>query len=380
MIKLEYSIQEQTFISKIGAANGNLTIKSSPRDYTISIVSNSRFDWLETLIAKEKHPLVIIDSTVSRNILDHLNLSQYPCYVVDATESNKEIRTVLDICQWLIDYKANRGSMLYVIGGGIVQDLGAFAGAMLKRGIPWTFVPTTLLSQADSCLGGKTAVNFNSTKNVLGLFSAPRQVFIDTEFINTLADEDLLSGLGEIFRLLVTSGAKGLQFMESYLDAFIAKDPAAVSRLVSASLSVKQSIVEFDEFELDIRRSMNYGHSIGHAVEALSNYAIPHGQAVVIGILVENRLSANRGMLSAVDEEKIARLGRRLISENSKEILTQLTPADLMPFLSNDKKAEGSNLKLATLEKLGSMRFIDLPLDKSGVNEVVAAYSQVFKQ
>jgi len=380
MIKLEYTIQEQPFETKIANTVKNLTINSSPRNYTIEFVGNDRFEWLETAIAKEQHPLILIDATVKQNILDHLNLSQYPCYTVDAVETNKEIGTVLDVCQWMIDQRANRGSMLYVIGGGIVQDLGAFAGSMLKRGIPWTFVPTTLLSQADSCLGGKAAVNFNNTKNVLGLFSAPRRVYIDTEFINTLTDEDQLSGLGEIYRLLATGGAKSIGLLETYLDAFIAKDPDAVSRLIAASLSVKQSIVEFDEFEINIRRSMNYGHSIGHAIEALSNYAIPHGQAVSIGILVENRLAVNRGMLSEKEEQRIAAVGRRLVSAKSWTVLKQLNPADLMPFLANDKKAEGANLKLATLERLGNMRFVDLPLNESGIEEVVSAYSQVVEQ
>lgn len=377
-MKIEYQIQNEKFITAIDPATNRFAVKSQPRTYTVDFIKDSNnFKWLADEIAKQSKPLILIDRHVKNTLLPHLNLDQYPCYEVEAVETNKDITNVLEVCDFLNTNGANRGSMLYVIGGGIIQDLGAFAGYMYKRGIPWSFVPTTLLAQADSCLGGKTAVNHNSTKNVLGLFSAPRQVFIDPAFIPTLTHDDCMSGGGEIFRLLVTGGPDSFAYFNKYVDDFVIGSTSAIQNLTIGSLSVKQAIVEFDEFELDIRRSMNYGHSIGHAVEALTNYAVPHGQGVAIGILVENRIARNRGMLSAEQDDAIYTAGRKIITNKVWDIFAAIDPGQLLPFLANDKKAVGSMLKLATLQSLGDMKFVDLPLNGEGIQEVKKAIQQV---
>ena len=373
-----YQIQETQFVTSIEPEiTKEFSVKSSPRPYVVKIVDEDNFSWLSTEINTQKKPLVLIDRYVKNQVLKEVDFSNVPCYEVDATETNKGIDTVLKVCEFLQANNANRGSMLYVIGGGIIQDLGAFAGAMYKRGIPWTLVPTTLLSQADSCLGGKTAVNHGKTKNVLGLFSAPRQVLIDPNFIDTLPYNDQLSGGGEIFRLLITGGVKAFEFYQQHVDGFISGSKQAKRQLMIGSLSVKKSIVEHDEFEIDIRRSMNYGHSIGHAIEALSNYAIPHGQGVAIGILVENRIAKNRSMLSAQEDKEMYIAGKKVISDSVWDEFCKLNPSKLLPFLTNDKKAEGNNLKLPTLLSIGDMKFIDLPLNETGIAEVSQAIKEV---
>ena len=373
-----YQIQETQFVTSIEPEiTKEFSVKSSPRPYVVKIIDEDNFSWLSTEINTQKKPLVLIDRYVKNQVLKEVDFSNVPCYEVDATETNKGIDTVLKVCEFLQANNANRGSMLYVIGGGIIQDLGAFAGAMYKRGIPWTLVPTTLLSQADSCLGGKTAVNHGKTKNVLGLFSAPRQVLIDPNFIDTLPYNDQLSGGGEIFRLLITGGVKAFEFYQQHVDGFISGSKQAKRQLMIGSLSVKKSIVEHDEFEIDIRRSMNYGHSIGHAIEALSNYAIPHGQGVAIGILVENRIAKNRSMLSAQEDKEMYIAGKKVISDSVWDEFCKLNPSKLLPFLTNDKKAEGNNLKLPTLLSIGDMKFIDLPLNETGIAEVSQAIKEV---
>jgi 3-dehydroquinate synthase len=375
-----YQIQDTHFTTSIEPeTTKEFSVKSSPRPYIVKIISEDNFSWIRKEIDTQKTPLVLIDRYVKNEVLKTVDFETVPCYEVDATENNKGIDTVLKVCEFLQDNNANRGSMLYVIGGGIIQDLGAFAGAMYKRGIPWTFVPTTLLSQADSCLGGKTAVNHGKTKNVLGLFSAPRQVLIDPKFINTLAYNDQLSGGGEIFRLLITGGVKGFEFFQQNVEAFISGSREATRQLMIGSLSVKKSIVEHDEFEIDIRRSMNYGHSIGHAIEALSKYAIPHGQGVAIGILVENMIAKNRGMLSEKECREMYTAGKKIITAEVWNDFCRLDAFKLLPFLTNDKKAEGSNLKLATLLSIGNMKFIDLPLDETGIAEVSRAMKEVIE-
>jgi 3-dehydroquinate synthase len=375
-----YQIQDTYFTTTIEPeTTKEFSVQSSPRPYVVKIVSEDNFSWIRKEIDTQKTPLVLIDRYVKNEVLKTVDFENIPCYEVDATENNKGIDTVLKVCEFLQDNNANRGSMLYVIGGGIIQDLGAFAGAMYKRGIPWTFVPTTLLSQADSCLGGKTAVNHGKTKNVLGLFSAPRQVLIDPRFIDTLSYNDQLSGGGEIFRLLITGGVRAFEFFQQNVEEFISGSKEARRQLMISSLSVKKSIVERDEFEIDIRRSMNYGHSIGHAIEALSKYAIPHGQGVAIGILVENRIAKNRGMLSEKEYKEIYIAGKKVITDNVWNEFCRLDAFRLLPFLTNDKKAEGNNLKLATILSIGNMKFIDLPLNETGMKEVSCAMKEVIE-
>jgi 3-dehydroquinate synthase len=363
-----------------GMGEGNIFVKSVPRNYSVEFISNSNgFTWLEDCIRSEKHPLILADQYVLDTFLSTLDFEGVPICALEATENNKDIGTVLSVCEFLNKHQANRTSMLFVIGGGIMQDIGAFAAAMFKRGIPWTYVPTTLLSQGDSCLGGKTAVNHNITKNLLGLFSAPRKVIIDCSFCKTLTIKERLSGGGEILRLLITGGTSSFQLFEKYIDQFIEGSIDAIEKLLTVSLQVKKQIIEKDEFELDIRRAMNYGHSIGHAIEAVSSYRIPHGVGVAIGILVENRIAVNRGLLSCDEERKIYSVGRKIVPADSWRIFMGLEILRMLPYLASDKKVEGTVLKMATLKSIGEMVFIDLSLDGKGFTEVKKAFDEVIR-
>jgi 3-dehydroquinate synthase len=300
-----------------------------------------------------------------------------PTFLVSAIEENKSISTVLEVIDFLEQNKVTKSSMLYVVGGGIMQDLGAFAGYIYKRGIPWTYVPTTLLGQGDSSVGGKTALNHKKTKNLLALFSAPRKIITDTGFLKTLPKDDWFSGIGEIFRLCVTGGKDFLDAFDRELDAFLRGDMDATSRLIATSLSAKKAIVEFDEFELDLRRSMNYGHSFGHALEALTDYKISHGVGVAIGILVENEIAFHRNLLSKSERDYLLALGSKIIPPKAFNTFVKANLDGIIDLLRRDKKAEGTILKLATLESIGQMRFIDFSLDGSGEKELRAAVKSV---
>lgn len=368
----QFKIQEQLFqADPQPAAQTGFTVDSRPRPYRLDIgASAAPGAELAREIATHKAPLLLIDDTILRLYFPAGEPAAVPTLTVTATENAKEIGSVFDIIDFLERNGATKSSMLYVVGGGILQDLGAFSAYMYKRGLPWTFVPTTLLAQGDSCVGGKTALNYKRTKNLLGLFSAPRRVIIDTGFLRTLPRGDVMSGAGEIFRLCITGGIDFLKVFAAELPAFLAGDAAATSRLIAASLSAKRAIVEFDEFELDIRRSMNYGHSFGHALEALAEYRIPHGVGVTIGILVENQIAHQRGLLPAGERDWMFELGRQIVPSDIWATFAA-TPLDgVLDLLKRDKKTEGAVLKLATLERIGQMRFIDLPLDAGGEAEL----------
>ena len=379
-MNLNFNIQNTKFEVVYDIDDDIINVASVPKPYKVSFVNENSFSWILNKIQSASKPLILIDKKIKNKILTGIDLTPYPIYEVEAVETNKNIEQVLKVCDFLTDNSANRGSMVYVIGGGILQDIGAFACAMYKRGTPWTFIPTTLLSQADSCLGGKTAINYNKTKNVLGLFSAPTEVVVDTDFLKTLNLEEILSGIGEIFRLLITGGTPTFQILEQHIDLLADLDISSIQLSMKHSLNVKRSIVEHDEFELDIRRSMNYGHSIGHALEAASGYAVPHGQAVTVGILVENQLAHNQGLLDKEQLDKIKSLGLKLISNRTKTFLSMFNANLLFKYLLNDKKAVGNILKVATIENIGSMKFIDLALDQQGQQAVVEAFYEVFQK
>lgn len=368
-----FQIQEQTLTANpCPQAGKDFQVQSSPRPYQVTFYSgDGAGERLYADIIHHSAPLILID----KNIFDlylagRPNIKNIPTFLVEAIEENKSISTVLEVIDFLEVNRATKSSMLYVVGGGILQDLGAFAGYIYKRGIPWTYVPTTLLGQGDSSVGGKTALNHKKTKNLLALFSAPRRIITDTGFLKTLPKDDWFSGVGEIFRLCITGGKDFLAVFERELDAFLDGNIDAVGRLIASSLSAKKAIVEFDEFELDLRRSMNYGHSFGHALEALTNYKISHGVGVTIGILVENELAFRRGMLSKTERDYLLNLGFKIIPRSSLDIFRSVNLSGVIDLLRRDKKAEGTILKLATIESIGQMRFIDFHLDESGEKEL----------
>lgn len=382
----QFQIQEQQFTAnprpELGAS---FTVKSVPRAYPIDFYASAMpGQRLTQEILAHPAPLLLIDSIIEQLHFSGPEeqaalaaLAKVPRFSVVATEGAKEIGTVLEIVDFLEQQGATKTSMLYVVGGGILQDLGAFSGAMYKRGLPWTLVPTTLLAQADSCVGGKTALNQKHTKNLLALFSAPRRVVIDAGFLKTLPKPDILSGAGEIFRLCITGGRDFLNVFAAELPAFLADDPQATARLTATSLSAKRAVVEFDEFELDIRRSMNYGHSFGHALEALSDYQIPHGVGVSIGILVENQIAHQRGMLSTEERDWMFALGRQIIPDAARATFANTSLNGVLDLFKRDKKTEGTVLKLATLEKIGLMRFINFNLNEAGEAELRQAVQTV---
>jgi 3-dehydroquinate synthase len=378
-----FNIQNQSFSADVRPdVRAGFEVISSPRPYRVdfSVHASPSQNLLEE-VASHAAPLILVDRRIQQIYLDdHPKLKSVPTIAFDAKEDIKAIESVLEVIEFLERNRATKSSMLFVVGGGIIQDLGAFAGAMYKRGLPWTFVPTTLLSQGDSCVGGKTALNHKATKNLLGLFSAPRRVIIDTSFLSTLSRDDLLSGVGEVFRLCITGGREFLDEFARLLPDFLAGDLEATRSLIATSLSAKRAVVEFDEFELDIRRSMNYGHSFGHALEALTDFEIPHGVGVSIGILVENEISFRRGMLAKNERDRLIVLGREIIPAKSKSVFATCSLDGILDLLRRDKKTEGTVLKLATLEHIGQMRFIDLPLDSKGVAEVQGAVSSVLAE
>jgi 3-dehydroquinate synthase len=279
---------------------------------------------------------------------------------------------VVPVIDWISEAGMTKSDPLLVVGGGIVQDIAGFAALLYKRGIPWTFLPTTLLSQCDSCIGAKTGVNHGKYKNQLAVFSSPREVVLDAAFLRTLEETEIRSGLGEILKLHLTGGPW-------FADRFAAAMNAAGDGLPSletlealtwSSLLVKRAVIERDEFELDLRRALNYGHTIGHAIENLSGFAIPHGKAICLGMAIVNQLAVNRGILARSEHDRVLGLIDKVVDAPARAKLGELDLTRLRDVLSRDKKNTGSTLNLVVMSRVGHLRFLGIENDEKFSGEL----------
>jgi len=289
---------------------------------------------------------------------------------VSATEEFKALDGVTDLIDFLMKGGFTKGEKLVVVGGGIMEDVGAFAGAVYKRGIRWCYFPTTLLSMCDSCIGGKTGINHAGAKNQLALFSAPAQVVINPNFLRTLDKRDCMSGMGEILKLFVTGGPHFMALYKSRVKDGLPSDFSHYKDLILSSLSIKRAVVEYDEFELDHRRSLNYGHTVGHVVEALSGYAIPHGQAVSIGMIIVNELAVRRGLLGRAECDDIKRLAFEIVDSDSMKAMRSLSTANILDLLQKDKKAVSGSVALVLIKTAGDTVFVKANLDAAFKREL----------
>jgi len=210
---------------------------------------------------------------------------------IPAGESSKNYKTVLDISAQLMESGADRETMLIALGGGVVGDLVGFVASIFMRGIPYLQVPTTLVGQVDSSIGGKTGVDLPVGKNLLGTFYQPRAVFVNLAFLGTLPEKEFNNGLAEIIKYGAIDDEKILDVLDTHMEAVRGKDSTVLMGIIENCCQIKKSIVEIDEREHGLRRILNFGHTIGHALEALSKYKLAHGEGVAIGMVAAARIS-----------------------------------------------------------------------------------------
>jgi len=262
--------------------------------------------------------------------------------LIDATEENKVIDTALSICEKITAIPAKRNATLISVGGGIIQDLTGFTANITYRGIHWIFVPTTLLAACDSCIGGKTSLNYKRYKNLLGTFYPPDVIHICPAFFATLTDRDYRSGLGEVVKFNLMTGEPGLRHMEEDLDKLLARRPETVRAYVDSSLRFKKPFIEADEFDRGERIKLNFAHTFGHAIEVVTRYEIPHGTAVAIGMIMANSVSVARGLMDPVFAARAEKVLRRVIQVDPA--LLQGPMEDFLAAMHKDKKQVSDSL------------------------------------
>jgi 3-dehydroquinate synthase len=322
-----------------------MKIHSNIKDYTVSFVNDT--DFLLRLEDRFPEQCYVVDENVWQLygdgclcILDTKDL-----IIQSVNEEQKDLLSVQRLYDLLMKCAAKRNLTLVSIGGGIAQDITGFVASTLYRGINWVYIPTTLLAQADSCIGSKTSLNYKGSKNLIGTFYPPSEVFIYPNFLNTLLDIDYFSGLGEVVKLHILGGILKIQECITSLPAMLKRDPVVLLQAVHTSLAIKYGYIAEDEFDLGRRNLLNYGHCFGHALEATSNFEIPHGQAVVVGMLLANIVARNRGILSEQQQTFISDeiLFPSLLVMPKKEYLD--TDA-VINAMKKDKKRTGESLAL----------------------------------
>ena len=318
-----------------------IEIKSHKGLYKVLFNSNPISDLFKS---PEKESFYIIDKNISKLYKSEIKpiVDSGRCLFIEANENNKSLDKFPNYINTLMNLGITRDQTLIAIGGGIVQDISCFLASTLMRGLSWKFFPTTLLAQSDSCIGSKSSINSGDIKNILGTFNPPNEIVLNVNFLKTLELDDLLSGIGEMIKVHAIDSPESFDRLSSHYDQIL-KEPSVMEEFIYQSLLMKKKLIEKDEFDLGPRNVMNYGHSFGHAIESATNFSIPHGIAVTIGMDMANFVATK---MNVTDEEKFLRM-HEVLSINSRTAKGKLIDPDiLLKALYKDKKNTKNKLRL----------------------------------
>ena len=312
--------------------------------------------WQEIKVQWPKHNLFVVTDAelVKAGHLQTLIGSQdVPTFVIDpAGEVSKYIQTVVEIVEAMEKNVLGRDSIVIALGGGTVGDIAGFAAAIFKRGVPVVQIPTTTVAQADSSVGGKTGVDSSVSKNAFGAFWQPAAVYIDVETLTTLDDRQYRAGLVESIKHAAIRDAEYFEFFETNIEAICKKDMDVLTQIAYTNCSIKASVVAEDPTEKNLRRILNYGHTIGHAVESASQFNLLHGESVAIGMIAAGKLETALGL---VGDDRIGRIETLLKKLGMPtRIPTDIKKEKIIELLRTDKKAVGKWPRFILLEALGT--------------------------
>lgn len=310
-----------------------------------------------------KRLVIVTDTSVARHYLDPLqqNLQHFDfkvsSIVIPPGENQKSLQRSDTIFTALLKQGVGRKSAIIALGGGVIGDLAGFVAATYQRGVMLVQVPTTLLSQVDSSVGGKVAVNHPLGKNMIGAFYQPRFVWIDSETLRTLPPREVVCGLGEVVKYGIVFDAEFFAFLESNLDSIMQLDPASILSVQARCCELKAHVVAEDERELGLRAVLNYGHTVGHALEAVGHYrTLKHGEAVLLGMIAESFIAREMGLLPPDVHEQIVRLIRRLPVKLSGPAFS---PARVVKAIALDKKSVEGKPRFVLPVRLGEVQIVD---------------------
>ena len=279
-------------------------------------------------------------------------------FAVDAGEPSKCSDALVAMWEGLLAAKFDRKSVIISVGGGVVGDLAGMVAATFARGLDFLQVPTTLLAQVDSSVGGKVGINLSRAKNMVGAFWQPKGVLIDTDTLATLSDREYRAGLGEVVKYGMILDADFFIFLEQNVDPINGRDSGTLLEIITRCCRLKADVVENDERELTgLRAVLNYGHTFAHAIEAVGGYGeLLHGEAVAIGMMCAARLASSLGR---IDNDLVVRQHDLLTSLHLPTAVPELSHEDLFAAMTHDKKTEHGHLRFILPERLGAVSLVD---------------------
>lgn len=315
----------------------NLTVYASDKTYDI-IVENGSLNKLNDYLPLDRKVLIITDDKVSKLYLQKVKSQIKNCFVciIPNGEKNKNIQNYKSIIEYLILHEFTRSDCIIGLGGGVVGDLSGFIASTYMRGIPFYNIPTTLLAQVDSSIGGKTAIDFDNIKNVIGSFYSPNRVIIDPTVLQTLDSKQLHSGLVEAIKMALTSDENLFNLIETSNNIY-----DDLEAIIKKSIKIKQEIVEQDYKEEGLRRVLNFGHTVGHAIESLSCGKLLHGECVGIG------------MTYFITDPNLKERLINVLKKYNLPYTTKFKKEDLLSYIIHDKKIINGKLNVVEVNKIG---------------------------
>ena len=314
-----------------------------------------------------KRSLVIVDSNTRRFFKPR---DGFECYEIPAGETSKSLKIAEEIYTRAIELKLDRKSPIIALGGGVVGDLSGFIASTYLRGVPFIQIPTTLLAQVDSSVGGKVAVNHRLGKNLIGSFYQPQAVFIDLNYLKTLPDREIRAGFSEIIKYGIIYDSKFFDLLDENSDRLLNLDSELMEKVIARSCEIKAKVVSKDERESDLRRILNFGHTIAHAVEEETRYEkFVHGEAVAIGMIAAARISKDLNLIDQSTADRIEKLIRDFQLPASTE--NSCDPDKIYNALFRDKKTIGGKINWVLVnQKIGNV-FIDNEVPESVVRSAI---------
>ncbi len=306
--------------------------------------------------AKAEKVLVVTDSNVAK--LHGEKFSQYESVVLEPGESYKTLESVQKIYDKCLELELERNSVIVGIGRGVVCDIANFVASTYLRGLNCVLVPTSLLAQVDASIGGKNGVNLQGYKNLIGTIRQPNLVLCDLSLLKTLPKEELVCGFAEVIKHGAIADEILFSYLEQNTEKALSLDQKTIERIVQDSIAVKVNVVNKDELESNERRKLNFGHTIGHAIEKVEK--ISHGKAVAIGMVIAARLSMQKGLLKEAECERLTKLIEKIGLPTTRKMIVE----QIIDAVKKDKKRKDSKIKMILLESIGKAKIEEVEINE----------------
>lgn len=341
------------------------------------IVMAEDFSYLPEDVAKldvaTRRLCIVTDSNVAPLYLEEVKNLLAPCcktvisYIFPAGEQNKNLATVQNLYETLILHKFDRNDLLVALGGGVVGDLCGFAAATYLRGVSFIQVPTTLLSQVDSSIGGKTGVDFDAYKNMVGAFHMPKLVYTNISTLKTLPASQFSAGMGEVIKHGLIKDRGYYEWLLAHAEEIQGRDMTVLRETVTGSNLIKRAVVENDPKEKGERMHLNFGHTLGHAIEKLKDFELLHGECVALGALAAMKICEMRGLIK---EEEVLRFKKALETFDIAVTVSGLSKEETIRATKNDKKMDSGVIKFVLLEEIGCA-YVDRTVTEEEMNSAL---------